>query len=75
MSLKNFLLSWKNKKQLKKNLKESKIKSREIAIGITRLLLLNLFIFGFIYGIKSSNELFTLGVCISGILCIITDSH
>ena len=76
MSLKNFLLNWKNKRQWNKiNHRDFGISPREIIIGIARLLLLGLFIIGFSYGIKTSDKLFTLGVCISGILCVIIELH
>lgn len=74
MSLKNFLLNWKNKRQWNKiSHRDFGISPQEIIIGVARLLLLGLFIIGFSYGIKTSDKLFTAGVCISGILCVIAE--
>ena len=68
------MLNWRNKRHLKKiNHRDFEISPREIIIGIARLLLLGLFIIGFSYGIKTSDKLFTAGVCISGILCVIAE--
>lgn len=76
MSLKNFLLNWKNKRQWNKiSHRDFGISPQEIIIGVARLLLLGLFIISFSYGIKTSDKLFTLGVCISGILCVIAELH
>ena len=76
MSLKNFLLNWKNKRQWNKiSHRDFGISPQEIIIGVARLLLLGLFIICFSYGIKTSDKLFTLGVCISGILCVIAELH
>ena len=68
------MLNWRNKRRLKKiNHRDFEISPREIIIGVARLLLLGLFIIGFSYGIKTSDKLFTAGVCISGILCVIAE--
>ena len=70
------MLSWKNRGRRKKiNHRDSDVSPKFIITGIARLLLLGLFLFGFIYGVKTSNELFTAGVCISGILCVIIEMH
>ena len=76
MSLKNFLLSWKYRKRFKKiSRRNLGISPQEIIIGIARLLLLCLFMLGFVYGIKTSNGLFSAIICISGILSVIIELH
>lgn len=72
MSLKNFLLSLKYKRRLKKLTKrKSEFSKKELFIGILECLVTALLIAGFIFGMKTGNAIIVLYISLFGLGSII----